>query len=402
MASFRYKAVNGTGALVKGVVVADTPADARDRLRHMRLFPERIEPTRGAAETFSGGLPGSRARAQQEVATFTRQAAVLLKSGVPIVEALGVLAQQVEHRRLSEALLEIRESVNAGSSFAEALAGYPRFFDRYYVETVSSGEKSGAMDTVFERLSEFLERRHLMHAKVATALIYPAVLVLMAVGLLVFLSAVVVPMLRPLLAQHRGGLPLSTEILFGLSDFVRRFGWLAVPILLAAALSMGVARRFAPVRRWLDRRLLRLPLIGGLIRKSLVSRFCMSFSTLLRTGVPALEALETLADLMPNAAFAEEVGRIRADVVEGKDISSRMRRGGLFPPTVGYMVSVGERSGNLAEVLEHVSSAYDVEVEIASRRLLAVLEPALVIVMAVVVGYIAVSLMITILQLNQI
>ena len=402
MASFRYRAVNESGALVSGVVLADTPTDARTRLRRMRLFPEHVEPTGRPAARLVDLLPGARVRAAQQVAIFTRECAVLLASGVPIVEAVEVLARQVEHRRLSEALLEIRESVNAGSSFADALAAYPRFFDRSYIEMVASGEKSGTMDVVFSRLADFLERRRLMRSKVSTAFIYPTILVLMAVGLLLFLSGVVVPMMKPLLAQHEGALPLSTYALFALADFVRNYVWMLAPIALAVLVALAAVRRSKRGRRFLDAAILRLPLVGGLVRKGLVSRFGMSFATLLRTGVPALEALETLSVLTPNAAFAAEIAEIREDVVAGKDISSRMRGSRLFPPMVGYMVAVGERSGNLAEVLEHVSTAYDAEVEIASRRMLAVLEPILVLAVAAVVGFIAMSLMVTILELSNI
>jgi len=402
MATFRYKAVNESGAMVSGVVLGDSPADARAQLRRMRLFPEQVAPAQRRSAGLMSLLPGVRVRAAQQVALFTRQCAILLASGVPIVEAAGVLAQQVEHRRLAEALFEIRESVNAGSSFAEALAGHPQFFDRSYIDAVASGEKSGTMDVVFTRLADFLERKRLMHARVSTALIYPAILVVMAIGLIVFLSGVVVPMLAPLLAQHQKALPLSTRLLFAFGDFVRHYLWVAVPIALVMALGLAGLRRSTRGRRMLDATVLRLPLIGKLVRKSLLSRFSMSFATLLHTGVPALEALETLSTLAPNAVFAEEIVKIRQDVVAGKDISSRMQNSRLFPPMVGYMVAVGERSGRLAEVLEHVSAAYDMEVEIASRRLLAILEPVILLAMAAVVGFIAMSLMVTILELSNI
>lgn len=402
MATFRYKAVNESGATVSGVVVGDTQADARAQLRRMRLFPEQVEPTERRSAGLRGLLPGGRVQAAQQVALFTRQCAILLASGVPIVEAIGVLAQQVEHRRLAEALLEIRESVNAGSSFAEALTDYPQFFDRSYMEAVAAGEKSGIMDVAFTRLADFLGRRRLMHARLSTALIYPAILVVMAVGLLVFLSGVVVPMLTPLLAQHKEALPLSTHLLFALGEFVRHYLWLAVPAVLVMTLGLAGLRRSTRGRRMLDAAVLRLPLIGKLVRKSFISRFSMSFSTLLHTGVPALEALETLSAMAPNVVFAEEVAKIRQDVVAGKDISSRMQESRLFPPMVGYMVGVGERSGHLPEVLEHISTAYDLEVEIASRRLLTVIEPVILLAIAAVVGFIATSLMVTIMELSNI
>jgi len=401
MASFRYKAVNESGALVAGTLVADSAADARARLREMRLFPERVDRVKRIAGRLLDWLPGRRVQAAVHVAVFTRQCAVLLASGVQIVDALGVLAEQCEHASLAAALSEIREAVNSGNSFAEGLAAYPQFFDRPYVGMVASGEKSGTMDVVFERLAGFLERRRMMQSKISTALIYPAILVVMVVGLLAFLSGVVVPQIAPLLEQHNRPLPLSTWLLFQVGGIVRNYGWVFVPALVAVFGGLALVRRTRRGSRLMDSEILRIPLIGKMMRKSLVSRFAMSFGTLLRTGVPALEALEMLVGLTPNAAFAAEITRIRTDVTEGKEISGRMHTSRVFPPMVGYMVAVGERSGNLAEVLEHVAEAYDREVELESRRMLAVLEPALVLVMAGVVGFIAMSLMVTILELSS-
>jgi len=402
MASFRYRAVDESGAVVKGFLAAESPAEARQQLRRMRLFPERVERAPVGAAGPGLALPGTGARTARQVALFTRQCAVLLKSGVPVVEALEVLAQQAESRRLAETLFEVREAVNAGRPLAEALSEHPRFFDRAYTAMVASGEKSGMLDVVFARLAEFLQRRRVMLARLSTALIYPAILVMMAVGLLIFLSAFVVPMMQPLLAQHEGALPLTTHALFAVSDFVRTYIWLAVPLALGAFIALAALQRLDAGRRLLDAVVLSIPLFGRLVRKGLVARFCTSFATLLRTGVPALDALETLADLTPNALLAREIATIHRHVMEGEDISAPMRESRLFPPMVSYMVAVGERSGDLAEVLEHVSESYDTEVEIAARRILTVLEPALVLVMAGVVGFIAMSLMTTILELSNI
>ena len=402
MASFRYKALNESGAPVAGTLVADSAGEARARLREMRLFPERIvRAERAVPRLLVRYLPGARWKARERATLFTRQCAVLLATGVPIVEALDVLARQAEDRAFSLVLLEIREAVNAGASFADALAGYPHLFDRSYVGMVASGEKSGALDAVFSRLADFLERRRLMHAKLSTAFIYPAILVAMVFGLLLFLSGVVVPQISPLLEQHNRPLPLTTWLLFRLGDLVRGYGWTILPAAVAVIVALGWARRTRRGRHALDSLALRVPLIGQVVRKSLVSRFAMSFATLLRTGIPALEGLEVLGSLTPNAVFAAEIAQIRDAVIEGKDMSSRISGSKLFPPMVGYMVAVGERSGNLAEVLEHVSNAYDLEVEITSRRMLAVLEPVLILIMAGVVGFIAMSLMITILELSR-
>ena len=221
-------------------------------------------------------------------------------------------------------------------------------------------------------------------------------------GLLAFLSGYVVPRISPLLRQQGRPLPLSSALLFWIGDAVQAYGWV---VLVAAVFIIGMAawvRRTARGGAMLDRLILRVPLFGPIVRKSLVSRFAMSLAALLRAGVPAAEALGTFTELTSNTVLASEISRIQDGILQGKDISGQMLAGRLFPPMVSYMVAVGERSGTLAEVLEHVSRAYDFDVEVASRRMLASLEPVLVLVMAGVVGFIAMSLMLAILQLSHI
>ena len=402
MASFRYKAVDASGATAGGTLVADSPQDARARLRQMGLFPESVIAAREGGPPLLDRLPGAQARNVPHVAIFTRQCAVLLAAGVPLVEALGVLARQTEHPRLALALQEVREKVSSGKSFAEALSAYPQYFDRAFVGMVASGERSGTMDAVFGRLAEFLETRRNMQARISAALVYPTILTVMVIGLLIFLSAYVVPTVQPLLQQHRRPLPATAEMLFGLSHVVRAYGWIVAVAAIVAVTAFLLLRRRADFRSATDRLLLRVPMIGRMWQKSLVARLTMSLATLLRAGVPAVEALEVVEGLAPNAAFVDEIRQVRLDVIGGHEISNRLRESSLFPPMVGYMVAVGERSGSLPEVLEHVAKASDAEVEIASRRLLAVLEPALVLVMAAVVGFIAMSLMVTILELSHI
>jgi len=401
MASFRYRAVDASGTAVSGVLVADSAADARALLRQRGLFPESVHLVVPRAVGLLALLPGARTRAGLQVAVFTRELAVLLRAGVPLPQALDILARQTDHRRLSLALSEIREAVNAGKPLAEAMSVFPHFFDRAYIGMVASGEKSGTLDRVFDRLADFLEQRRLLQARVSSALVYPALVAVLIVGLLVFLSGYVVPQIEPLLRMHKRPLPLVTSLLFAGANLVRNYAWVACVIAAAVLLAVAWWRRRPRGREVLDGLLLRVPLLGQALQKSLISRFAMSFATLLRTGVPALEALETLQRVMPNAAFAGEVGRIREAVLQGREISSSMAGNGLFPPLVAQLVAVGERSGSLPDVLEHVAAAYDFELEVASRRMLAVIEPALVLFMAAVVGFIALSLVTTIMELSR-
>lgn len=401
MPGFHYKAVDERGAAVSGTLVADSVQDARERLRGMRLFPESVELSRKYSTGLLGLLPSSKARAGANVAIFTRQFAVLLASGVPAVDALRVLADQTEYKPLSNAMHEAAEAVSGGMGVAAALAQYPRFFDAAYVGMVTSGEKSGTLETVFMRLADFLERRRLMQSRISTALIYPSLLLVMVIALLVFLAGHVVPNIKPLIEYQKRPMPLVSHILFALGELAHGWWWTLPVAGVLIILALGWMRR-SKWREQLDAWMFQTPVIGRIWLKSLISRFAMSFSTLLRTGVPAVEALESLEHIVPNLAFSKEIRRVRLNVIEGKDISGGLRGSRLFPPMVGYMIAVGERSGNLAEVLEHVSKSHDTEVDIASQRLLAVLEPVLILAMALAVGFIAMSLMITIMEVTRI
>jgi len=401
MASFEYRAIDAAGTLVAGTMVADTAADARDQLRRRGLFPEEVKRTRRLRVGLIDRLPGSRARASTHVSVFTRQCSVLLMAGVPLVEALGVTASQTEHRGFGGVLREIREAVNSGVALADAMVEYPRFFDGAYVGMIAFGEKAGALQAVFAHLAEFLERRRALRAKVGTALIYPAILMALLIGLVLFLTGYVVPKIKPLLELEGRAVPLSAAILFGVGDFLWNYGPAMLAVLAGVAALAGWLVRTRRGRAWLDRVVLRLPVVRKAVRKAFVARFTMTFAALLRAGVPAMEALETLSRSASNTVFAREIARVRKLVIEGREISEGMSDGGVFPPMVSYMVSVGERSGSLPDVLEHVSQAASFELEVALQRGLAALEPAIILVMAGLVGYIAMSLMTAILELSR-
>ena len=402
MATYRYKAADAAGRTVAGHVTAESAAEARDRVRALGLMPESVE--RGAEAGLSrlGRLPAGRARAALSVALFARELSALLLSGAPLVEALDVLARQCEHKGLALALAQAGEAVSAGKPFAQALAQSPQFFDEACVGMAAFGEKSGDLGGALARLADFLERKRLARARLASALIYPCLLAVMVVALLVFIAAYVVPMIAPLLLQRNRPLPFLTWALFSMGGAAKSFWWAPLALIVTVWTGAAWMKRSPRRRAWMDRLALRLPLLGRLSLKSHVSRFAMALSALLRTGAPAVEALEIVERMTTNAALAQEIGRIRGDVIEGKDLSARMKTSGVLPPMAGYMAAVGERSGALAETLERLASAYDLEVEIATRRLMAALEPALTLAMAAVVGFIALALMTTILELSHI
>ncbi len=403
MPNFRYKAVNEVGIVVDGTIVADTPSEARAKLRQSNLFPKSVKGDTGEGEIVPTlrriHLPGSSVAPQ--VAIFTRQFATLLLTGVPIVDALAVLARQTEHRHLASAIASIREAVRSGKNLSEALTAYPRYFDASYVGMVGSGEKSGTLDSVLMRLADFLDRRWMLRGRLIAAFTYPMFLIAIGLGVLLFLLTYLVPKISVLLVQQGRHLPWLTKTVFVSGTFLRDHAFLIVAVA-AGLVAAGVwGARTQRGRRLLHALTLRVPLIGPLVRKSLVSRFAMSLSAILRSGVPAAEALGIVARLTPNTLFADEIENTRLDVLEGRDISERMSRSKLFPPMVGYMIAVAEKSGALSEVLEYISAQYDREVDIASKRLLAALDPLIIVFMGAVVALIVLSVILPIMEMSR-
>ena len=358
---------------------------------------------RGASSGEEGGAGGRGGRRKAAgLALFTRQFATLVRAGIPLAEALAALVDVVEDARLQIVLRDLKESVTRGMSLAEALKRHPRWFGPFYVHMVEVGEESGNMDVVLVRLAEYLHKQARMSAKVRNALTYPVLL--MSVGVLVvgFLVAFIVPRITGVLLESGRSLPAPTVVLMGVSGFLSRFWWTlaiglgALYVLYRAAVSTEKGKF---VR---DTALISLPVLGPLIKKSLVSRFSLSLSTLLKSGVPAVESLAIVKRTVGNKPLEEAVAEIHDRIIEGQEISSIMRRSGVFPPLVGYMIAVGEESGRLEEMLGIINEYYDEEIESATARFTSVLEPVMIIALAFIVGFVVLAVLLPIMELGEI
>jgi general secretion pathway protein F len=325
----------------------------------------------------------------------------MLGAGIPMAEMLSAVIDQAESRRLETIFRSVRERITQGVSFGDALADYPQLFSALYVNMVKAGEATGQVDVVLKRLADFLQRQRGLQRKVVSALTYPMLMI--AIGILVvsILMTFVVPKITSMLTDTGQIMPLPTRILIGISDAFKSY-WIVLPLGIAAlsVLYNRVYRTRAGALA-IDRAKLRVPIVGELLRKSAVARFTRTLSTLLSSGVPAVRSLEIVATVVGNRVLADATDHIRVRILEGTDIATPLKSTGAFPSVVGYMVAVGEQSGQLEEMLDRIADAYDEEIEVVTERMTTVLEPIMIIFLAVVVGFIVWAIVLPILSVGN-
>ena len=347
-------------------------------------------------------------RAKLEDAGFVVPAAQSLLYQRPELTLFGdeagrrALVEQSQSRKEEELFRQIRERVSQGASLAEAFEEHPQWFSDLYVNMVHAGQATGNLDVVFKRLADYLQAQRALRRKVVSAMTYPMMMIAIGIIVVAFLMIKVVPKITEMLLEGGQILPTPTRILIGISDFVAAFWWMI--LLAVGALSYALQRVYYHSdggRLFLDRALLAIPLVGDVLRKQSVSRFTNTLSTLLQSGVPVVQSLEITQRVVGNRVIADATGHIRTRIVEGTDIATPLKATGAFPSVVGYMVAVGEQSGELEQMLDRIAAAYDEEIEVTTERMTAVLEPIMIVILAVVVGFIVVSIILPILQMGQ-
>ncbi len=403
MPVYSYKAYNDTGQVKAGIEDADSPRDARLQLRRKGLHVTDIDELKSVGNKGQSrfGEWRMRRKTSKYLPQITRQLATLLRSGIPLNDALKALIEQVESRHLEIVFRDVRERINAGASFAESLELHPGVFPRLYVSMVRAGEAAGNNDVVLQRLGEFLLNQSRMKNRVVSALMYP--IIMMAVGGLVVtvLMIKVVPQLIALVEAKQKELPLPTQILRDTTDFLTEYWILLSVAIVVIGMVFSAIRRTPRGKYSTDMFLLRMPVMGDLFKKQAISRFAVTLSTLLKTGVPVLEALKIVREVIANAVLQKVLDDLHAAILKGADISTPLKRSGVFPPAVGYMIAVGEQSGELEEVLDSLAEAYDLEVEIATDRMTAALEPIMIIIMAAAVAFIVMAIVMPMLSLGS-
>ena len=405
MPVYEYKGLNTKGKQVKGVEDAENVRALRGLLKSQGVFlTEAWEGRSGDApkkdRDIDFGQLLSRIKAS-DIAVLTRQMATLLRAGIPLVDTLDALLDQVEKVKLRRILAEVKEQVKEGSAFADALQKHPGVFTRLYINMVRAGEAAGTLDVVLQRLADFTEGQVKLRNKITSAMAYPVIMTLMGSAIVAFLFVYVIPKVTAILTDLDVALPLTTQIMIGLSDFMQGYWWL---VLIVSVGSFFGARYYLKTEKgsdnW-DKSVLKVPVFGGLVRMMAVSRFTKTLATLLSSGVPLLTALEIVENVLNNVVLSKVVADARVAIREGQDISGPLKRSGQFPPMVTHMIAVGERSGQLESMLENVSNAYDTQVENRVNALTSLLEPLMIVGMGVVTAFIIFSVLLPVLKINE-
>jgi general secretion pathway protein F len=400
MPTFRYKGYRSDGREAAGTVDAETARDAQLKLKAEGILPAELAI---ADELPASGLKSSfrKTTSLPQLALMTRRLATLLGSAVPIHEAVTTLWEQEPAGELKQVLSRVRERLAEGAGLAKSLSLEPRVFSESYISMVSAGEASGALDLVLDRLADFLEGQEALRSKVSTALAYPILMVIVGSGVMMFLLGFVIPKITTVFADNKAALPLITIVLLKVSTAVRKGWWLLLILAVATVYTYRRLVQREDMRLKRDRLLLRLPLVGTLIGKLILSRFAKVLGLLLNSGVPVIKALEITGEAVVNRAYRELLGQTRADLIEGGKLSASLGKSTLFPPLMVHMISVGERSGTLEGMLEKAGNAFEREFETSVTRFMALLEPLLVLGMGVAVGFVVVAVLLPIFQMNQ-
>ena len=388
MPVYSYRGTTAAGGTVTGERMAENKQALQAMLRRERVTPVTIK-EKGkefAFPTFGGGVSA------KELAIFTRQFSVMIDAGLPLVQCLEILGGQQDNRAFQKALLGVRGSVEGGSTLANALRQHPKVFDDLYTNMVEAGETGGILDNILQRLSSYIEKNVKLKAAVKSAMIYPAATLIIMSGVVILLLWKVVPIFTQLFLGLGADLPLPTRIVIGLSGFVQN--WIFLIIVGAVALFFGVRFYYkTPTGRYFfDSLLLKIPLIGPLLRKIAVARFTRTLGTLIASGVPILEGLSITARTSGNAVIEKALMSVRRAVEEGRTIVEPLKATDVFPSMVAQMIGVGEQTGALDAMLNKISDFYEEEVDAAVKDLLTAMEPIMLLMLGTVVGGIVISM----------
>jgi len=382
MPVFNYTARTLNGELQSGSIDLPTENDVVAHLRKNRMIVVKVSqaPKEIKLSIFAKGI------STRDIVIFTRQFATMINSGLPLVQALDILAEQSDNPALKEVTKAVVYDVESGHTLADALRKHPKAFTELYVNMVAAGEAGGILDTILLRLASFMEKNDALVRKVKGAMIYPAVIFSVAIGAIIILLIFVIPVFQDMFAGIGQQLPLPTRIVIGASDLLKHWWW--AMFLVAGGTAYGIKRYYDTPNGKLniDKLMLRVPVLGDLIRKSAVSRFTRTLGTLIASGVSILDGLEITAKTAGNRVIHDAVMESRASIAGGETIAAPLQKSKVFPPMVISMIAVGEQTGGLDEMLSKIADFYDEEVDAAVDALLSLMEPVMIVVLGVVVG----------------
>lgn len=391
VAVYSYKARTAVGQLVTGTLEAENEKVLNSKLSAMGYVPVQIQEQKKALDLRSFFIRFQKVNLKS-LAIFARQFSTMIDAGLSLVKCLDILAQQTEDDKLREIVKQVRQSVEDGSTLANSFAQFPQTFSPLFINLVNAGEVGGVLDEVMQRLSGFLESDQRLRSKVKSAMTYPTIIMVVAVGVVIFLVTFVLPTFISMFEGMDLELPLPTLFLLGVSNFMRKFWYIAVAGAVGSVMALMRYISTPTGKKMFDRLILKVPVFGPLNRKVAISRFARTLATLLASGVNVMQALEVVAKASGNNVIQEAVMTARASIREGESIAAPLAESEVFPPMVTQMISVGEETGNLDGMLQKISDFYDLEVETTLSALTSLLEPLLMVGMGVVVGFIVISM----------
>lgn len=405
MPVYEYRALTKGGRNVNGIIDADNPAGARQKLRASGVFPVEVQETSSRPKDALSS-PGSISHffkriTPGELSAMTRQLSILLEAGVTLVASLDALISQVDNPLLKKVMAQLKESINEGNDLASSLAEHPKVFSQIYVNMVRAGEASGSLDVVLERLAEFSEHQQALRGRIKAAMAYPVFMSLIGTLILLFLITFIVPNMTRIFTEMHQTLPLPTILLISVSNFLKAFWWV---VLLAIGGGIILSRRLIKTKKghylW-DQLKLRVPVMGPINTKIAIARFGRTLGSLVQNGVPVLAALQIVRNIVNNVLIADVIDNAMTDIQEGKTLAAPLAQSSWFPPVTTQMISVGEQSGRLENMLNKIADMYEREVESQTMAMTSMLEPVMILIMGLTVGFIVVSVLLPIFDMNQ-
>ena len=406
MTVYTYKATDKNGKYVEGDISASDYKAAIQQIRKLNYFPVKVSEGKGTSK-FSFGMTLSRPSwgspiPLKDLMTLTQQLATLVDSGLTLDDGLSTLVKLSETEKTRSVLADIRKQVHAGSSFADALAEHPKVFSKLYVNMIRAGEAGGILGEALSRLALFMEKSVELKNSIRSAMVYPAILTLVGGTAVIVLITFVIPQFSKLFEEMGAALPIPTQIMLGLSSLIIDY-WPALILSFTGCIAaFNLYLRTNSGRLKWDGMLLKLPLFGPLIQKIEVSRFSLTLATLLKSGVPILQAMEIVRSIIINRVISDSIIVIQQALKKGQGLSGPLQKAGVFPPMAVHMITVGETSGALDKMLTKVSNTYDKEVEQSIKQVISLIEPMMILFMAVVIGFIVVSMLLAIFSANDI
>ncbi|EWC41069.1 type II secretion system F family protein [Stutzerimonas stutzeri] len=394
---FAWEGIDRKGSKVRGELSGTSPALVKAQLRKQGINPQKVR--KKSTSLFGGGKKIK----PMDIALFTRQMATMMKAGVPLLQSFDIIGEGFDNPDMRKLVDDLKQEVAAGNSFAAALRKKPQYFDDLYCNLVDSGEQSGALETLLDRVATYKEKTEALKAKIKKAMNYPIAVVLVAVIVSAILLIKVVPQFQEVFANFGAELPAFTMMVIGLSEALQEWWFMVLAGLLAAAFAFKEAhRRSEKFRNWFDRLLLKVPIVGDILYKSSVARFARTLSTTFAAGVPLVDALDSVAGATGNVVFRSATMKVKNDVSTGMQLNFSMRTTGTFPSMAVQMTAIGEESGSLDEMLAKVATFYEDEVDNMVDSLTSLMEPMIMAVLGVLVGGLIIAMYLPIFQLGAV